>query len=152
RPTVRAALDALPAEPVDGQPGGTSGDGLDALARADAEFAAAVRDYLRRYGRRCVAPDLAEPTVAERPLMVLRLIRDPDTAPPQDDAARRRAAAVQAARAMLAGQPQAARDRFDEALARAEAAYPLREDTAFFAHVAWGAVRLGLLELGRRLA
>lgn len=152
RPAVRAALDALCSESADGQPGGTAGDELDALDRGDARFAAAVRDYLRRYGRRCVAPDLAEPTVAERPLMVLRLIRDHDTAPPQDDAARRRAAAVGAARAALAGQPPAARDRFDEALARAEAAYPLRDDTAFFAHVGWGTVRLGVLELGRRLA
>jgi phosphohistidine swiveling domain-containing protein len=157
RPAVRAVLDALPSESggpaaLGGQPGGLLGDELDTLARADPGFAAAVRDYLRRYGGRCVAPDLAEPTMAERPLMVLRLIRDHDTAPPHEDAARRRAAAVDAARAALSGQPLVGRARFDEALARAEAAYPLREDTAFFAHVAWGTVRLALLELGGRMA
>jgi phosphohistidine swiveling domain-containing protein len=62
-------------------------------------------------------------------------------------------AAADRARAALAGCSLGDRERFERALARAERAYPVREDNEFFTVSApLALLRYRLLEIGRRLA
>ncbi|MEU7834255.1 PEP/pyruvate-binding domain-containing protein [Nonomuraea sp. NPDC049129] len=131
----------------------------DRVLAADPEFAARVRAFMDVYGLRCLGADLAEPTMAERPASLLRLVAAQLEAPGPaagTEAARARKKAVAEAHARLAtsgddsGSDTVA--RFERLLERALIAYPLRDDTAFHAHTAWGLFRLGLLETGRRLA
>lgn len=120
-------------------------DELSDLVKAeDPRRDKAMRDYLDRYGRRCLAADIAEPTLAERQDELLRMATDHQPAPRTVAAARQEAVAT--ARALLTDSA-----RFDALLARAEAAYPLRDDSAFYAHVAWGLTRYAVLEIARRL-
>lgn len=127
-----------------------------ALESADGDFARAFDDYLDRYCHRALGYTLAEPTLAEIPGTVLSLIRnqlhrgyDPDGE--AQTRAGVRAVAVAAARARLAGEDQHL--RFERALARAERAYPVREDNEFFTMSAPLAVlRYAVLEVGRRLS
>ncbi|SEF24339.1 pyruvate, water dikinase [Amycolatopsis pretoriensis] len=117
------------------------------------EFAEAFDAYLVEYGQRCLGADLAEPSLAEQPRLVLSLIRDRLDAGTDPEAAAAAAVAereetVAAARARLSGADLA---RFDRALARAQRAFPLRDDTGFEAHVAWAQVRYALREMAARL-
>lgn len=65
----------------------------------------------------------------------------------------RLAVPFEAARRLLADRRAADRHRFERALARAERAYPVREDNVFFTISApLGLLRLAALEVGRRLA
>lgn len=123
----------------------------------DAEFAEAFAAYQREYGHRTMSADLTDPTLAERPALVLSLVRDQITRgfDPEAQAAALRAersSAVAEARASLAGRSASGLGRFERALARAQQAYPAREDTMFFWSVARALVRYAVLELGRRLA
>ncbi|MEV5713102.1 PEP/pyruvate-binding domain-containing protein [Amycolatopsis mediterranei] len=117
------------------------------------EFAEAFEAYLVEYGQRCLGADLAEPSLAEQPRLVLSLIRDRLDAGTDPEAAAAAAIAereetVAAVRARLSGADLA---RFERALARAQRAFPLRDDTGFEAHVAWAQVRYALRELAARL-
>lgn len=124
----------------------------------DREFADAFAAYQRDYGCRGLRYEVADPSVAEVPGVTLGLIRDQVAGgyDPQAEAAAltaRRAEAAAEARRLLATRPAADRERFENALARAELAYPVREDNAFFTVSAPTAlVRLAALEAGRRLA
>jgi rifampicin phosphotransferase len=116
-------------------------------------FAKSARGYLREHGLRCLGADIAEPTMAERPLLLLRLIAEHlnSGTRPSDAvgaAAATRRVAEEAARCSLPRRRQA---DFERALRRAQDAYPLREDTAYFCHTAWGLLRMAVLELGSRL-
>jgi len=124
---------------------------------ADEEFAGAFAAYLREYGCRTLASssaELADPSLEERPDLVLALLRDhldsgSDSLGLQELARRRDAAASQA-RASLRG---ADLQRFGQAFKRAETAYPVREDNIFFTgNAPCGLLRRTALELGRRLA
>ncbi|MCA1670940.1 MAG: pyruvate, phosphate dikinase, partial [Actinobacteria bacterium] len=126
------------------------------LAAADAEFTSAFAAYQQEYAHRAVSADLTEPTLAERPALVLSLLRDQlarDFDPAAHAAALQaeRVAAVADAQAALAGRP-AELSRFERALSRAQQAYPVREDTMFLWSAARALVRYAVLELGRRLA
>jgi pyruvate,water dikinase len=128
-----------------------------AVARRNPGYAALLRDYLRGYGQRCLGADVAEPTMEERPGAMLRVVADAlrtgrDPAEEIARAAAARIAAVDRAEAELARFPARVRAEFTALRARAEAAYPLRDDTAFFGHVAWGQFRAVLLVVGARLA
>jgi len=128
------------------------------LPGADAEFACAFAAYQRNYGCRALRYELADPTLAELPELTLGLVRDQlargyDPRAEVAALAGRRAEAAAAARRLLAARPAADRHRFERALARAERAYPVREDNEFFTSSApLGLLRLATLELGRRLA
>lgn len=124
RPAVRSLL-----EQVDDHT-------LDRIAEVDAEFAAAFSAYQREYGYRCLRYEIADPTLVERPNLVLSLIRDqvvlgfdPSAAGTQLEG--QRASVVAVAREALARRTAEERRRFDRALARAEKAYPVREDNEF---------------------
>jgi pyruvate,water dikinase len=146
RPAVRRLLEEVNA--------GTAGR----LASTDPELAEAFAGYQREFACRALRYELADPSSAEMPALTLRLLADQLATGYDPDAeaaelARRRAAAAGRARAALAGQPPTDRERFERALARAERAYPVREDNEFFTISAPLAVlRYPVLEIGRRLA
>jgi pyruvate,water dikinase len=128
------------------------------LAGADPEFAEAFAAYQREFACRALRYEIADPSIAETPELTLRLLTDQlargyDPAAEAAELARRRTAAAGRARVVLAGRPSKDRERFERALARAERAYPVREDNEFFTMSAPLAIlRYPLLELGRRLA
>ena len=101
---------------------------------ADPEFARAFAAYQRHYGCRGLHYEAAEPILAEVPDVTLGLIRDQLASgyDPLDAAAAlavRRAETAHEARRLLATHPAADRERFEQALARAELAYPCGRTT-----------------------
>jgi hypothetical protein len=145
RPAVRRLLDNVDS--------GTAGR----LAATDPEFAEAFAAYQRTFACRALRYEIADPSIAETPELTLRLLADQlvrgyDPAAEAAELAQRRATAAARARAALAGRPSTDRERFERALARAERAYPVREDNEFFTVSAPLAIlRRPLLEIGRRL-
>jgi phosphohistidine swiveling domain-containing protein len=134
--------------------GGTAGR----LAETDPEFAEAFAAYQREFACRALRYEIADPSIAETPELTLRLLADQlargyDPVADAAALAHRRMAAAGRARAALAGRPAGDRERFERALARAERAYPVREDNEFFTtSVPLALLRYLLLEIGRRLA
>ena len=145
RPAVRRLLEAE---------GGT----LDRLAETDPEFAEAFAAYQREFACRALRYEIADPSIAETPELTLRLLADQlargyDPAADASALGSRRATAAGRARAALAGRRPEDRERFERALARAERAYPVREDNEFFTtSVPLALLRYRVLEIGRRLA
>jgi rifampicin phosphotransferase len=127
------------------------------LAEADPEFTKAFDEYQSEFCCRALRYEIAEPSLAETPELTLRLLADQiarnyDPAAEAEATAERRRAAKEKARAALAGRSPAERERFERVLARAERAYPVREDNEFFtASVPLALIRYRLLEIGRRL-
>jgi pyruvate,water dikinase len=101
---------------------------------------------------------VADPTLAETPELTLATLRDQirQRFDPQEQAdllSARRSAVAFEARRQLGDMDDAARARFERALRRAESAHPVHEENEFFTlSVPLGLARLGLLEIGRRLA
>ncbi|WP_199513861.1 PEP/pyruvate-binding domain-containing protein [Nucisporomicrobium flavum] len=103
---------------------------------ADPAVAEALDAYLRDFGCRALQYDAAEPTLDERPGLVLGLLRDlldgdADPAAQEAAVARNREEALAAARRSLAGRADADAERFERDLAAATLAYPVREDNEF---------------------
>ena len=134
------------------------GDAADHLNETDEEFAGAFAAYQKEFGARALRYEVADPTVAETPALVLAMIRDQvdrdyDPTAQASALAQERAEVVDRARTALAGRPGSDRERFERTLARAEQAYPLREDSEFYTLSSPLAVaRYVTLEVGRRLA
>ena len=126
------------------------------MLAADPEVAAAFAGYLARYGHRCLSYEVADPTLAERPEIVLELVRcrlDTATAGSEAAVADRGERVAAQARALLAGRDPADRERFERTLARALRAYPVREDNEHATvSVPLALLRRAVLEVGRRLA
>jgi rifampicin phosphotransferase len=104
-----------------------AGVDTEQVLAADREFAAVFTDYLAWYGQRTLSYDVADPTVTERPSIVLGLIREQLEKAPTDgvpDVAGRGATAAARARAALAGHGTTAGDRFEHELARSAAGLP----------------------------
>ena len=146
RPAVHRLLDKVDS--------GTAGR----LAATDPEFTEAFAAYQREFACRALRYEIADPSIAETPELTLRLLADQlargyDPAAEAAELARRRTAVAGRARAALVRRPPEDRERFERALARAERAYPVREDNEFFTVSAPLAVlRYPVLEIGRRLA
>jgi rifampicin phosphotransferase len=126
----------------------------DEVLAADEEFAAGFAAYVRQYGCRALAYEIAEPSLEERPDLVLGLLRDQLDGSfglcGHEELAQLREAAAAAARETLGGADLL---RFERVLSRALMAYPAREDNEFFTTSApLGLLRRVALELGRRLA
>lgn len=127
------------------------------LADVDAEFARAFSDYVDVNGHRSLRYDVIEPTLAETPHVLLRLVADqlklgfsPDRA--AEEALRRRSQAADEARGLLGSRPEADQKRFERALARAREAYPALEDRVWVTFSVQAALLRRLaLEMGRRL-
>ncbi|HSM54236.1 MAG TPA: PEP/pyruvate-binding domain-containing protein, partial [Erythrobacter sp.] len=145
RPAVRQLLDQV------------SRDTPRQLAEADGDFAAAFERYMQEFSHRTLRGDLNEPTMAEQPDLILRLIRDQialEYDPHREVAAleQERAAVLAEARQLLASRPAEDRDRFERALARAERAYPVREEHEFWlTNAPLAQLRYTLLEVGKRM-
>lgn len=131
---------------------------LGRLAAADPDFAEALAAYQREFACRALRYEIADPSIAETPELTLRLLADQlargyDPVADAAALAHRRMTAAGRARAALAGRPPGDLERFERALARAERAYPVREDNEFFTMSAPIALlRYPVLEIGRRLA
>lgn len=114
---------------------------------ASPDAAAALDTYLDDHGWRLLdSNDVAAPTLAERPELVLASIRARMTARPTTAAEPH----VDAIRPQV---PEAERARFHELLADARSSYGLRDDDGGVCY-SWplGLVRGAVLEAGRRLA
>lgn len=127
------------------------------LLEVDPSFAAAFDDYCRNYGRRALRYEVVDRTFAETPELLIRLIRDQAMVgfDPEVTASTLQSVSgerVEQARTVLAERGEDL-ERFEQALKRARAAYPVREDNEFFTiSLPLGVVRIAVLELGRRLA
>ena len=127
------------------------------LAEEDAEFARAFSRYVEANGHRAVRYDVIDPTLAEMPHLLLRLVADQlerEFSPDQvaQEALRRRSQAADEARGLLASHPEVDHERFERALARAREAYPAWEDRVWWTQsVQTALVRYLALEIGRRL-
>jgi pyruvate,water dikinase len=127
------------------------------LAALDAEFARAFSDYVEANGHRSLRYDVIEPTLAETPHVLLRLVADQlevGFSPGQvaEEARRRRTEAAEGARRLLASHPEADRERFERALIRAREAYPALEDRVWWTLSVQAAhLRYVALEMGRRM-
>ena len=145
RETVERLADAEPGDDLVGE-----------LAAVDPGFAEAFVAYQREYGHRTLGMDITEPTVAERPGLVLNLVRgqlDQNFDPAADRVAlvRERTRAETAARAALVDHPEEDRDRFERLLGRAQWAAPARDDSHYLTQLAGGLLRRAVLEFGVRL-
>jgi len=125
---------------------------VDQVLAADREFAEAFADYLARFCFRAITYDVTDPLLAERPELVLGLVRDQlalvNRPTPGDGSG-----VIDEARTRLAARSAADRARFEERLAKALRAYPVREDNVYVTVCAPIALlRTAGLELGRRLA
>lgn len=131
------------------------GDEMQQLRDNAPEIAAGIDDYLDTYGHRPVNYDPGGITLAERPSLVLGLLRDAlDRAVANGAGADdERQQALAEARSRLATASEDERARFEKALAFAARAYPVREDNIFVVDgLPCGLIRRTALEFGRRLA
>jgi pyruvate,water dikinase len=125
------------------------------LKERSAESAAAYDRYVHDYAFRALRYEIVEKTMDEEPEMVARLLQDQlrhpaDVRSEQDQLARERAEATDAALALLPD--DAAKTRFRELLADAQRVYPTREDNEFFTvSVPLALVRRAALEAALRL-
>jgi pyruvate,water dikinase len=107
-------------------------------------FLAALDDHLERHGHRTPGYELLHPTAAEDPATVLRAVQARLDLGGVTPAGRRPAVVPDAVRGV-------GRERLEHAVARAAAAYPLREESG---PVTWteplAVVRYAALEIGRR--
>ncbi len=126
-------------------------DVLGGVARIDPELGARLAAYLATWGVRTCGSDAGTPNLEERPKLVADMLADLMERELASTPLQERESAVAQARATLTD-PKARR-RFDEALAYAEIAYPLREDNVLVTdQLPAGLLRRVGLELGRRLA
>ena len=134
------------------------GVAIERLRQTDPAFAAALGSYLEEFGTRALDYDAATPSLAENPEFALGLIADLlasgfDADERADGLDQARKVAVAQARAELGARAQADQERWERALARAQRAYPVREENVFYTLGApLALVRYAALEVARRLA
>jgi pyruvate,water dikinase len=124
---------------------------LAALRSMPGKVGATIAKLVDRYGDVILSGhDVSELRLSEMPELVVATLRARVAAPhTADDAC---AAADRAAAELRGRVPADDRSRFDELLAEARAAYPLRDARGGVDFWALGVLRRGLLEAGRRLA
>lgn len=132
-----------------------SSEAVERLRAEAAEIAELIDEYLDRYGHRPMSYDPGDATLAERPSLLIGLLRDElDRADSSSGtrSQREREEALAEARARLATATVDERERFEKAVAFASSAYPVREDNIFVVDgVPSGVIRRAALEIGRRL-
>lgn len=133
-------------------------EAVSLLSRTDPGFEVAFRRYQREYATRVRRYEVAEPTLAETPELTLATLRDHlsrgyDGKGQARALTERRSAVLAEARNLLLAHNHAVQQRFERALARAQAAHPVHEENEFFTiSVPLALARYALLEVGRRLA
>ncbi|HEX6299724.1 MAG TPA: PEP/pyruvate-binding domain-containing protein [Acidimicrobiia bacterium] len=127
------------------------------LAEVDPEFSRAFTEFVEANAHRSLRWEVIDPTFAETPHILLRLVADQieaEFSPDQvaEEARRRRSRAVEEARRLLASLSEPDRERFEQALARAEEAYPALEDRTWWTlSVQAALLRYVAQEIGCRL-
>jgi phosphohistidine swiveling domain-containing protein len=128
---------------------------VEAVLAEDEQFATAFAEFLGTHGCRALRYEVAEQNLDERPDLVIGLIADQLATgfdPMQTSAAlaaRREQAAADARSRLTSPEDRA---RFDRALTRAAAAYPVREDNEYYTISGpLALIRRAALEIGRRL-
>jgi rifampicin phosphotransferase len=132
---------------------GPGEDRLPDLRRAAPWAAEAFEDFLERYGHRTTSYDPGDPTLFERPEVVVGLLADQTRAiaAVAGETGESRPALAQA-RAELAGRSEDDKNRFEVALAYAQRAYGHREDKVFWLdNQPCALLRYWAVEIGRRL-
>jgi pyruvate,water dikinase len=129
---------------------------VDGVNGVDGEFGAAFDAYVRHFGHRTLDFDITEPTLAERPEVLVNLIRaqldrEYDFEGERAATAHRIAAALAEARATLADRPAEDRARFESAFEGSTYSAAVRDEKVFYAVSVWALLRYAALELGRRL-
>lgn len=130
---------------------------IESLRSISPEFGKVFDEFVRAAGHRALEYEVASPTLAERPETLLGLVahhleRGTDLLAAEHLATERRQAAEQSARELLGDRPPSELAEFEELLARAREAYPVREDNAWLttsSQIALG--RYLVLEFGHRL-
>lgn len=131
--------------------------GHERLREIDAEFAAAFGAYLTEFGQRTPGFDLTEPTFAEQPATVLRMVAaqldEPfDLEARRAELERRMRPSRDQLDRMLANRPAAEQESLRSALAAMELSTPTRDEKVYLAVSLWAQLRYAVLELGSRLA
>ncbi|HKT03965.1 MAG TPA: PEP/pyruvate-binding domain-containing protein [Rugosimonospora sp.] len=130
--------------------------GVEQLADVDPDFATRFATHIAAYGHRTMGFDLSEPTVAERPGIVLAMLRS-QIGRTRTRAAGRRAeptapnVRAEAAR-VLEGAPSIDRERFNRALEACDATAGLRDEKSARAVEVWALLRYAVRAAGDRLA
>ncbi|MFZ5643529.1 MAG: PEP/pyruvate-binding domain-containing protein [Bacillota bacterium] len=131
---------------------------LERMSAADTFFAEAFAEYQREFGCRTIRYEVADPTLSETPDLLITLISDQiqrgyDPELNNRALAKKRARLAAEARLILSRRPEGERERFERSLARAERAYPVREEHGFYdTSLPLALMRYTALEMGRRLA
>ncbi|MET9496586.1 PEP/pyruvate-binding domain-containing protein [Streptomyces sp. NPDC006552] len=149
------AMAGLAALAADRLPGAAGPAELRALLKTDPEVAEAFETYRVEYGCRALQYELAAPTLAERPELILALLRD-RLAPARDGGDSGAAVEQERGRAVAAALEEVGSGQAEHLrvlLADAERAYPVREDNEYWTVSAPNALlRWAVLEAGGRLA
>jgi rifampicin phosphotransferase len=152
------ALDALCAAVADSAAArevvSTGGaDVLERLRQAAPDAATALESYLEQHGHRTLSYDPGDVTLAERPELLMGLVRHRLAKPGmQRDPGGARDEALRRVRAALVDAPADARRRFEGALSAAESAYPSREDNVIWTdNFPSALLRYTAVEIGHRL-
>ena len=124
-----------------------SGDEAERLAALRARLPA-VDEYVRDVDHRVIEGfDISNPTLRERPDLIMGKLMAALASDPDDS--RRRADALAAE--VRAEVPEQHRDQYDELLAEARHVYRLRDERGLYSDIsAVGLLRLAMLEIGRR--
>jgi rifampicin phosphotransferase len=134
-----------------------TGSDLSRLQEVAPNVSAAWQAYLDDYGHRPLGSDPGEPTLTERPhLLVALVLQEISGGQPADrverSTRRAREEALAMARSAVDRRPTAEHARFENALAAAEHAYRVRDDSLLYADLLPGGLtRTAGLEMGRRL-
>jgi phosphohistidine swiveling domain-containing protein len=147
-PEMEPALDALRKDDTARALLTSDGDPAELLARLRDQVPE-VGDYVDAVHFRLLDGfDLPNPTIGERPELILGRLRSALEVD-KDEARRRSDAAAEEIRAAV---PEEHRAAFDDALAEARLVYRLRDERGIYSEIAAiGLLRLALLELGARL-
>ncbi len=124
---------------------GDDGDVVGRLEATDPDFVRAYRAHLHDHGLRVLGFDLSVRTLLEQPDLELSRMA---TLPPQDDAA---SGAEQLAAKLSASLEPPTAARFEQLVAEARHAYPIREEGEAVHARVLGINRLIALESGRRM-
>ena len=147
-PEITPAIEALRADPSAAELLSGDAPAADRLSELRARVPA-VDAYVREVGFRIAAGfDLTNPTVVERPDLVLGRLAAAFAYDADHSTARADALATELREAV----PEAERANFDDMLAEARLVYRLRDERGLYSDSsAVGLMRLALIELGRRL-
>lgn len=130
----------------------------DDLRAVHPELADGVDAYIRDYGHQGLSRDMIDPTMGERPALLLQLVAEQvqtgfDPVTTDDESRQGRERALAAVRERLDALAAEDRLQFEDALERARRAYPTFEDNIFYNLFGpEGLVRRAALEMGARMA